>query len=106
MVEADLEAQWDLFLEVEGAEIEKEIYTELQETAHLLDIHDGIHAKWSPDGMLGMLLVFHEDEADTLLAAFHAAIEGVDDAAEAFALWSASLMGLIRQSLRYRAGYE
>ena len=101
----DLEAKWVAFTE-EHAYVEKEVYDGLQESAHLFDMEDGIHAKWSPDGMLGMLLVFHEDEADTLLAAFHAAIEGVDDAAEAFALWSASLMGLIRQSLRYRAGYE
>ena len=99
MTEADLEAKWDEFMEVEGVALQKDIYDHLQDTAHLFDLRDGIHAKWSPDGVLGLLLIFHEEEDELLLAAFQAALDGVDEAGEAFAVWTTSLMGLLRQSL-------
>lgn len=94
----DLEAAWAQF-STEHAYVEEEIYAELQETAHLFDAHDGIHAKWSPDGLLGMLLVFDPEEAEHLLAAFYAGMDGVDDAQQAFAVWTGSLMGMLRQCL-------
>jgi len=94
----DLEAVWTEF-SAEHAYVEAEIYAELQETAHLFDTHDGIHAKWSPDGLLGMLLVFDPEEAEHLLAAFYAGMDGVDDAQQAFAVWVASFMGLLRQCM-------
>jgi len=100
-MEADLEQKWDEFMEVEGFSLEKDIYDHLQDTAHLFDVRDGIHAKFSPDGVLGLLLVFHEGEADLLLAAFEAAMDGVEEAGEAFAVWTTSLIGLIRQSLSH-----
>lgn len=99
MDDAVLAERWELFLEQDGAEIQKEIYDHLQDTAHLYDSRDGIHAKWSPDGTLGLLLVFHEEEAECLYAAFQAGLEGVEDAVEAFGVWTASLMGMIRQAL-------
>ena len=98
-MEADLEAKWDEFMEVEGVALQKDIYDHLQDTAHLFDLRDGIHAKWSPDGVLGILLIFDEDEAELLLAAFQAALDGVDEAGEAFAVWTTSLMGLLRMSM-------
>jgi|TARA_R100001594_G_scaffold103673_3_gene138343 hypothetical protein len=98
-MEADLEAKWDEFMEVEGFALQKDIYDHLQDTAHLFDLRDGIHAKWSPDGVLGLLLIFHEEEAEFLLSAFQAALEGVDEAGEAFAVWTASFMGLLKMSL-------
>jgi len=98
-MEADLEAKWDEFMEVEGIALQKDIYDHLQDTAHLFDLRDGIHAKWSPDGVLGILLIFHEEEADLLLAAFQAALDGVDEAGEAFAVWTTSLMGLLKESM-------
>ena len=94
----DLDAKWALF-STEHAYVEEEIYAELQETAHLFDAHDGIHAKWSPDGLLGVLLVFDPEEAEHLLAAFYAGMDGVDDAQQAFAVWTGSLMGMLRQCL-------
>ena len=96
---ADLDAKWTEFIEVEGRAVEKEIYAELQETAHLFDSVDGTHAKWSSDGLLGMLLVFHEDEAEHLLAAFYAGVDGIEDAQQAFGVWVTSLMGMVRQCL-------
>ena len=99
MMEADLEAKWDEFMEVEGVALQKDIYDHLQDTAHLFDLRDGIHAKWSPEGGLGLLLIFHEEEAELLLSAFQAALDGVDEAGEAFAVWTTSLMGLLRQSV-------
>ena len=98
-MEADLVAKWDEFMEDEGYALQKDIYDHLQDTAHLFDLRDGIHAKWSPDGVLGLLLIFHEDEAELLLAAFQAALDGVDEAGEAFAAWTTSLMGLLKMSL-------
>ena len=98
-MDADLEQKWDEFMEVEGFALQQDIYDHLQDTAHLFDVRDGIHAKWSPDGVLGLLLIFHEEEAELLLAAFQAAIDGVDEAGEAFAVWTTSLMGLLRQSV-------
>ena len=92
--------KWELFLEQDGAEIQKEIYDHLQDTAHLYDSRDGIHAKWSPDGLLGMLLVFDPEEAEHLLAAFYAGMDGVDEAAEVFAVWIGSLMGMLRQCMQ------
>ena len=95
----ELSAKWTLFMEEEGTVLEQEIYDDLQNTAHLFDVIDGIHAKWSPEGTLGLLLVFDEDEAESLFEAFRAAIEGVHEAGEAFACWTTSLMGLLRQAL-------
>ena len=92
----NLEAAWAAFSE-EHAYVEAEIYATLQETAHLFDTTDGIHAKWSPDGILGMLLVFDPEEAEQLLAAFYAGLDGVDDAQQVFAVWGGSLMGMLRQ---------
>jgi len=94
----DLEATWTQF-SVEHAYVEEEIYAELHATAHLFDTHDGIHAKWSPDGLLGVLLVFDREEAEHLLAAFYAGMDGVDDAQQAFAVWAGSLMGMLRQCM-------
>ena len=99
MEESALDVAWNKFIEDEGRAIEKEIYEELQETANIFDVEDGTHAKWTSDRILGLLLVFDEDEAEFLLAAFHASIEGVDDASFAWAAWATSLMGIIRQSL-------
>ena len=96
---AELSGKWDAFLEDEGAAMEQEIYDHLQDIPHLLDVHDGVHAKWTPDGMLGLLLVFSETEAEALFEAFRAALEGVPEAGEAFACWTTSLMGLLRQAL-------
>ena len=79
------EVAWAAF-STEHAYVEEEIYAELQETAHLFDTTDGIHAKWSPDGLLGMLLVFDREEA-------------VDDAQQAFAVWIGSMMGMLRQCM-------
>jgi hypothetical protein len=95
----ELSAKWTLFMEAEGGELEQKIYEDLHATSHLFDIQDGVHAKWTPDGTLGLLLVFDEDEADSLFDAFRAAIGGVQEAGEAFAYWTASLMGLLRQAL-------
>jgi len=86
-------------MESEGAVIEQEIYDHLQDIPHLLDVNDGIHAKWTPDGFLGLLLVFSEEEAECLFDAFRAALDGVPSAGEAFACWTTSLMGLLRQAL-------
>ncbi len=85
MEESALDVAWNKFIEDEGRAIEKEIYEELQETAHIFDVEDGTHAKWTSDRILGLLLVLDEDEAEFLLAAFHAGIEGVDDASYAWA---------------------
>ena len=94
----DPEVVWAEF-SAEHAYVEEEVYAELQETAHLFDTTDGIHAKWSPDGLLGMLLVFDREEAEHLLAAFYAGMDGVDDAQQAFAVWIGSLMGMLRQCM-------
>ena len=99
MEESALDVAWNKFIEDEGRAIEKEISEELQETANIFDVEDGTHAKWTSDRILGLLLVFDEDEAEFLLAAFHAGIEGVDDASYAWAAGATSLMGIIRQSL-------
>jgi len=98
----ELDAKWTLFLENEGVVLERDIYDHLQDTAHLFDVRDGIHAKWSPEGTLGLLLVFQEEEAECLFEAFRAAIEGVQEAGEAFAVWTTSLMGLLRQAVVQR----
>lgn len=103
--EVDFSGLWDQFV-VDNAPVEKEIYEELRNTAHLFDTNDGTHAKWSPDGVLGMLLVFSEDEADSLLSAFYAGVHGVDDAAEVFSVWITTLMGLIRQCMEQWSGSQ
>mgnify|MGYP004464746719 FL=1 len=46
-----------------------------------------------------MLLVFSEQEAECLLAAFYAGMDGVDEAQAAFGVWVTSLMGMVRQCL-------
>tara|TARA_R100000664_G_C2689464_1_gene94142 strand:+ start:374 stop:691 length:318 start_codon:yes stop_codon:yes gene_type:complete len=94
----DIESKWQEFV-AHNAHIEEGVYDELRETAHLFDATDGIHAKWSPDGLLGMLLVFDPDEAEALLGAFYAGVEGVDEATEVFAVWITSLMGMLRQCM-------
>lgn len=99
MDETDHDAQWEHFINDQGRTVEKEIYNALQEDAHLFDTMDGTHAKWSEDGLLGLLLVFSEDDAEMLLAAFHASLEGVDDATHAWGVWITSLMGMIRQCM-------
>jgi len=99
MDETDHDAQWEHFINDQGRTVEKEIYNALQEDAHLFDTMDGTHAKWSEDGLLGLLLVFNEDDAEMLLAAFHASLEGVDDATHAWGVWITSLMGMIRQCM-------
>ena len=99
MDQTDFDAKWELFLEQQGTSIQEDIYSELESSAHLFDSCDGTHAKWSQEGLLGFLLVFDETEAENLLAAFHAGVEGIEDAQYAFACWATSLMGLIRQCL-------
>ena len=99
MEESSLDVAWNKFIEDQGESIEKEIYEELQETANIFDVEDGTHAKWTSDRILGLLLVFNEDEAEFLLAAFHAGIEGIEDASYSWAAWVTSLMGIIKQSL-------
>jgi len=99
MEESSLDVEWNKFIEDQGESIEKEIYEELQETANIFDVEDGTHAKWTNDRVLGLLLVFNEDEAEFLLAAFHAGIEGIEDASYSWAAWVTSLMGIIKQSL-------
>ena len=99
MDDADLDTKWAEFLDVQGNSIQQEVYEPLQHTAHVGDVVDGTHAKGANDGLLGLLLVFDEDEAETLLAAFHAGVEGVEDATYAWGVWVTSLMGMIRQCL-------
>ena len=99
MDDTDLDAKWELFLEQQGSSIQKEIYQELEASVNLFDVQDGTHAKWTDEEILGLLIVFDEDEAEALLAAFHAGVEGIEEAQYAFAIWAASLMGLIRQCL-------
>ena len=99
MEESSLDVAWNKFIEDQGESIEKEIYEELKETANVFDVEDGTHAKWTNDRILGLLLVFDEDEAEFLLSAFHAGIEGIDDASYAWAAWATALMGIIKQSL-------
>lgn len=99
MDDTDLEAKWELFLEQQGASIQEEIYSELESSAHLFDSLDGTHAKWSQDGLMGLLLVLDEAEAENILAAFQAGVDGIEEAQYAFAIWATSLMGLIRQCL-------
>ena len=96
---AELDEKWTEFILPQGTEVEREILAELENTAHLIDTVDGSHAKWSPDGILGLLLVFNEQEAECLLAAFYAGMDGVNEAQAAFGVWVTSLMGMIRQCL-------
>ena len=76
-----------------------EIYGDLVTESHLFDIDDGIHAKFTQSGELGLLLVFEPDEAEGLLAAFYAGMDGVEEAEATFAMWAASLMGMLRRCL-------
>ena len=99
MEESSLDVAWNKFIEDQGESIEKEIYEELQETANIFDVEDGTHAKWTTDRVLGLLLVLDEEEAEFLLAAFHAGIDGIEDATYSWAAWATSLMGIIKQSL-------
>lgn len=99
MEESALDVAWNKFIESEGRAIEKEIYEELQETANIFDVEDGTHAKWTTDRVLGLLLVLDEEEAEFLLAAFHAGIDGIEDATYSWAAWATCLMGIIKQSL-------
>ena len=100
---AEIDERWVSFT-TDYKYVEKEIYDELQETAHLFDTQDGTHAKWSPDGNLGLLLVFDPDEAEGLLAAFYAGMDGIDNAAECFSMWVGSFMGLLRQCVEHYDG--
>ncbi len=99
MDDTDLDAKWELFLEQQGTSIQEEIYQELEASSNLFDVLDGTHAKWSDEQLLGLLLVFDETEAEALLSAFHAGVDGIEEAQYAFAVWATSLMGLIRQCL-------
>jgi hypothetical protein len=100
MDEADIDIKWAEFLDVQGNAIQQEVYESLQDSAHVFDVADGTHAKWANDGILGLLLVFSEEEADILLAAFHAGVEGIEDATYAWGVWVTSLMGMIRQCMQ------
>ena len=96
----DFESAWSSwFASPVREELQTGIATELERTSGIFDVQDGTHAKWANDGLLGMLLVFDHDEAETLLAAFHAGVEGVEDATYAWGVWVTSLMGMIRQCL-------
>ena len=99
MEESSRDVAWNKFNEDQGESIEKEIYEELQETANIFDVEDGTHAKWTTDRVLGLLLVLDEEEAEFLLAAFHAGIDGIEDATYTWAAWATCLMGIIKQSL-------
>ena len=96
---AELDEKWTEVILTQGTEVEREILAELENTAHLFDTVDGSHAKWSPDGILGLLLVFNEQEAECLLAAFYAGMDGVNEAQAAFGGGVTSVMGMIRQGL-------
>ena len=86
-------------MEHQGRAIATEIYTSLRETSHLFDVDDGTHAKWSDDEKLGFLLVFDAEEADAILAAFYAGMDGLDEAQRAFAMWVASLMRMLGECM-------
>ena len=94
-----LEEKWESFLKEQGNEISAEIYERLQETAHLFDTGDGTHAKWADEATLGFILVFESDEAEAILAAFHAGVDGVQGAQWAFAQWVASLMSMLSEAV-------
>ena len=98
----DASEGWDTFVE-EYDYLSDEIYGDLVSESNLFDTDDGIHAKITQDGVLGLLLVFEPEEAEGLLAAFYAGMEGVDEAAETFAMWTASLMGMLRRCM---AGWD
>jgi hypothetical protein len=87
--------QWEDFAD-EYSYLPEEVYGNLASESHLFDVKDGIHAKFTQDGELGLLLVFDPDEADGLLAAYYAGLEGVEEATATFAMWAGSLMGMIR----------
>ena len=99
MEDGEIDTKWAEFLDVQGNSIQQEVYESLQDNAHVFDVLDGTHAKWANDGLLGLLLVFAEDEAASLLAAFRAGVEGIEEAPYAWGVWITSLMGMIRQSL-------
>ena len=40
--------------------------------------------------------MFDPDEADGLLAAFYAGMDGVEEATATWAMWASSLMGMIK----------
>lgn len=86
--------QWDEFV-AEYEYLASEIQSDLAAGSHLFDTADGIHAKFTQDGELGLLLVFDSDEAEGLLAAFYAGMDGVDEATATFAMWAGSLMGML-----------
>lgn len=82
-------------MEHQGHAIATEIFEHLRETSHLFDVEDGTHAKWTDDQRLGFLLVFEPDEADAILSAFYAGMDGLNEAQRAFAQWIASLMRML-----------
>ena len=90
---------WDSFLE-EYAYLSDEIYGDLVTESHLFDVDDGTHAKFTQEGELGLLLVFDEAAADGILAAFYAGLDGIEEAEATFAMWAASLMGMIGDCMR------
>ena len=87
MEDGEIDTKWAEFLDVQGNSIQQEVYESLQDNAHVFDVLDGTHAKWANDGLLG------------LLSAFHAGVEGIEEATYAWGVWITSLMGMIRQSL-------
>ena len=91
----DVDQKWQSFLANEGWKISKEIYSTLEATTNLLDTADGTHAKWSSDGQLGLLLVFDSEEADELIGAYFAGMDGSDGAQSSFGCWVAGLMGML-----------
>jgi len=50
--------------------------------------------------VLWFSLVFDPEEAEQLLAAFYAGMDGVTNAQEAFAVWVGSLMGMLRSCMQ------
>ncbi len=92
--------QWDKWCE-EYSYLGEEIFEDLYSQSHLFDSQDGIHAKFTQDGELGLLLVFDIEEADGILAAFYAGLDGVEGATATFAMWAGSLMGMIRNCMEH-----
>jgi len=91
----DVDQKWQSFLANEGWKLSKEIYSTLEATSNLLDTEDGTHAKWSSDGQLGLLLVFDAEEADMLISAYSAGMDGNDGAQSSFGCWVAGVMGVL-----------
>ena len=64
--DAEFEHNWAEWMAVEGLDLEDEIASEMRESRHRLDMHDGTHGQWDNDE-LGVLIVFSEDEVRNIL---------------------------------------